>query len=184
MHGDFINTESWKRGMDKEDELSKLLTENGYEHEKATEDENKKQHIDFHIKKFGRCDVKSMKKFHRDEPVQDKYICIEFQTNEGRLGWVDSETTDCFAFESKDHYSVVKRSELCALARELCNIPTNDKGYVIQSRERKEPYVLYNRGSSGNKDIIGYIKAEDMEHLIIEKVSKSKVKGFDTSWMI
>ena len=25
MHGDFINTESWKRGMDKEDELSKLL---------------------------------------------------------------------------------------------------------------------------------------------------------------
>ncbi len=182
MYGDFINTESWKRGMDKEDELSKLLTENGDEHHEATEDENKKQHIDFHIKKYGRCDVKSMKAFDSKEP-QDKYICIEFQNNAGNQGWIDSGTTDCFAFEFKDHYSIVKRPELCALARELCNIPTNDKGHVIPTREEKEHYVLYHRRANNNKDIFGYIKASDMEPLIIDKISKSKVKSFDTSWM-
>jgi hypothetical protein len=183
MWSDFKNTKSWQRGIDKEAELSKLLTENGDEHHKATEDENKKQHIDFHIKKYGRCDVKSMKIFD-SKKRQDKYICIEFQNNSGYLGWVDSETTDCFAFEFEDHYSIVKRSELCTLARELCNIPTNDEGIVIQTRKKKEPYVLYNRGGWNNKDIIGYIKASDMDHLIIDKISKSKVKIPDTSWML
>ena len=127
--------------------------------------------------------MKSMKAFDSKEP-QDEYICIEFQNNAGNQGWIDSKTTDCFAFEFKDNYSIVKRSELCALARELCNIPTNDKGYVIPTRKEKEPYVLYHRGFWKNKDILGYIKAKDMEHLVIDKISKSKVKVDDTSWML
>ena len=188
-YSDFKNTESWRRGMDNEDKLSKLLTENGEEHHKATEDENKKQHIDFHIKKYGRCDVKSMKVFHSGQHEQDEYICIEFQNNSGNQGWIDSETTDYIYLEFKNHHSVVKRSELCSLARKLCNIPTNDKGHVIPTRKEKEPYVLYHRRSCGNNDIFGYIKASDIDHLIVEKIPKTKQHNNesiedDSSWML
>ena len=181
MWSDFKNTKSWQRGMDKEDELSKLLTENGDEHHKATEDENKKQHIDFHIKKYGSCDVKAMKKFHSNEPEQDEYICIEFQDNQGNLGWVDSKTTDCIAFEFKNHYSIVKTLELSALARKLCKIPTNSMGEVLPTVTRKKPYTLYHRGKWGNNDIIGFIRSSDLDCLILEKIVKPEKE--DSLWI-
>lgn len=181
MCGDFKNSESWRMGHQVESLFSLCLKKKGIEHHKATEDENRKQHIDFHTE-LGTVDVKAMKKVGRgDYDSQQDFIWLEFQNVRGNTGWLCSEV-DCIAFERLNDFVIVKRQSLLELAESLCDL-TNITG----EGGMKALYRGYQR--LGRKDIISMIKMSDvltLPYKSLPKIENSKVqvKVDDTSWML
>jgi len=123
----------------------------------ASSGDNIFKHVDFSLKK-GKTkflvDVKAEKKTRRsDESCNSTWIWIELQNVKGNKGWLYGDA-DVIAFERELDFVLVGRLKLVSFINCLNLSPS----LVKKSSEAK--YRLYQRVSSGRKDLITQIEME------------------------
>lgn len=153
-------------GIKAEDCFVRVVKKKGWKVKKSSDEEDMRSHIDYYVyngKKKYSVDVKSMKRMHRHDDVQDEYLWIEFKNTVGNPGWLYGQC-DLLAFETKDSFIVCPRKKVQKLAEELVD-QTDFAG-----KSKWADYRVYRR--PGRKDLIGMIKYEDLEsisHMIWKK---------------
>jgi hypothetical protein len=150
--------DSLELGQKAESLFAKSAIKHGWVVEPAPEDSNKHQHFDYIMSKDDRSlkvEVKSRKRMSRQESdVQDEYIWIELHgVRKDDDGWLYGKA-DLIAFELKNSFRIVRRTDLLRLVKKLVDFNTR----VEKSTEAL--YKLYSR--SGRSDSLTIIKANDL----------------------
>lgn len=151
--------------------FSDLMEMNGYRCYSATTYEDKYEHWDVLAFKESseRFDVKKLKSC-----VKDGYEWIEFQTVDGRKGWILSEFMDTLAFELEDCFIFVNRAELLSIVEKNIGIEDNrmDEKVIYFVKEGLQNYQRYQRRLWNKIDISVKSPIKDFEHLISRKLYK------------
>ena len=162
-------TREYFRGKESEDLFKELMENLGYIVNKATREENIKDHIDFYLKnnklnKSFSVDVKAQKKTNRsDSKVNDEWLWIEFKNVRGSLGWLQGKA-DKIAFERQIDFLMVDREKLKEFAfRKVENVDVD--------RASDAKYKFYSR--KGRDDLLTQISVDDLmqevEYELIDK---------------
>ena len=150
--------DSLELGQNAESLFAKSAVKHGWLIEPAPADSNKNEHFDYIMSKDGRflnVEVKSLKRMGRkDSEVQDEHIWIELHgVRNDDQGWLYGKA-DLIAFELKNSFRIVRRTDLLDLVKKLVDFNTK----VENSRQAL--YKLYSR--SGRSDSLTMIKAGDL----------------------
>ena len=150
--------ESQQYGTSVEKMFFNLAVKNGNKIREASQFENMKKHIDFHItSKDGKeysLDVKGMKKISRnDYSVQDEWIFIELKNVNGDKGWLYGHA-DYIVFETKRTFIFVLRTDLVAICEKLIDV-----SYQVESSQDCA-YRVYTRHD--RHDLVSRIKLSDI----------------------
>jgi hypothetical protein len=150
--------DSLELGQKAESLFAESALKHGWTIEPAPEDSNKHEHFDYIMSKEDRSlkvEVKSRKRMGRkDSEVQDEHIWIELHgVRKEDQGWLYGKA-DLIAFELKNSFRIVRRTELLDLVKELVDFNIRVK------RSREALYKLYSR--SGRSDSLTIIKADDL----------------------
>lgn len=148
----WIQDSSWKRGQGVETMFAKLLDIRALE-ARAADLQEQFSHVDY-FSAMGAIDVKARKRVARkDDDVQDDLVWLEFKNVQGRLGWLYGKA-DWIAFERKDDFVMVKRSDLANMGEKLCDL--GDRVSVGS----QALYKGYQR--RGRKDLLSIVKMDDV----------------------
>ena len=150
--------DSLELGQNAESLFAKSALKHGWLIEPASEASNKNEHFDYIMNKEDRSlnvEVKSLKRVGRkDSDVQDEYVWIELHgVRKDDDGWLYGKA-DLIAFELKNSFRIVRRTDLLRLVKKLVDFNTR----VEKSTEAL--YKLYSR--SGRSDSLTIIKANDL----------------------
>jgi hypothetical protein len=150
--------DSLELGQKAESLFAKSALKHGWEVEPAPEDGNKNEHYDYIMRKDGRSlmvEVKSLKRMGRkDSEVQDEHIWIELHgVRKDDQGWLYGRA-DLIAFELKNSFRIVRRTDLLDLVKKLVDFNTKVE------KSSQALYKLYSR--SGRSDSLTIIKANDL----------------------
>jgi hypothetical protein len=150
--------DSLELGRNAESLFARSAVKHGWVVESAPEDSNKNEHYDYIMRKDGRSlnvEVKSLKRMGRkDSEVQDEQIWIELHgVRKDDQGWLYGKA-DLIAFELKNSFRIVRRTELLDLVEKLVDFNTRVK------KSREALYKLYAR--SGRSDLLTMIKSGDL----------------------
>lgn len=130
---------------------------------KATEDQNKYEHIDFFVDGIS-VDVKGEKKENRyDKDITKELIWLEFKNVKGNKGWMNSNVQK-IAFKIGESYYVFDRKILL----KFCNEFIKDRNIYSSAIEKKHPGKLYQR--PGKRDLISFLFLKDIIHLLEYKI--------------
>ena len=126
---------------------------------KATEDQNKYEHIDFFVDGIS-VDVKGEKKENRyDKDITKELIWLEFKNVKGNVGWLCSDVQK-IAFKIRESYYVFDRQTLLDFTRHFI-----EQGVIYKKKKYRK---LYRR--LGQKDLITYVYLKDIIHLLEYKI--------------
>lgn len=129
---------------------------------KATEYQNKYEHIDFFVDGIS-IDVKDEKKRNRyDKAITEELIWLEFKNVKGNVGWLCSNVQK-IAFKIKEFFYVFDRKTLL----KFCDEFIKDRN-VYRAIGEKEPRKLYQR--PGKQDLISFLNLQDIIHLLEYKI--------------
>jgi hypothetical protein len=150
--------DSLELGRKAESSFAKSAIKHGWRVEPAPEDSNKNEHFDYIMSKDDRLlkvEVKSRKRMGRkDSNVQDENVWIELHgVRKNDQGWLYGKA-DLIAFELKNSFRIVRRTDLLDLVKKLVDFNTR----VETSKETL--YKLYSR--LGRFDSLTMIKADDL----------------------
>ena len=150
--------DSLELGQKAESLFAKSALKHGWMIEPASEDSNKNEHFDYIMRKDGRSlniEVKSLKRMGRkDSEVQDEHVWIELHgVRKDDQGWLYGKA-DLIAFELKNSFRIVRRTDLLDLVEKLVDFNTKVE------KSRQALYKLYSR--SGRSDSLTMIKANDL----------------------
>ena len=150
--------DSLELGQKAESLFAKSALKHGWIVEPAPEISNKNEHFDYIMSKDGRSlnvEVKSLKRMGRkDSEVQDEHIWIELHgVRKDDQGWLYGKA-DLIAFELRNSFRIVRRTDLLNLVKELVDFNTRVE------KSRQALYKLYSR--SGRSDSLTIIKANDL----------------------
>lgn len=153
--------DSLELGQKAESLFAKSAIKHGWVVEPAPADSNKNEHFDYIMSKEDRSlkvEVKSRKRMGRqDSDVQDEYVWIELHgVRKDDDGWLYGKA-DLIAFELKNSFRIVRRTDLLRLVKKLVDFNTR----VEKSTEAL--YKLYSR--SGRSDSLTIIKANDLRKI-------------------
>ena len=140
----FDRSDCLERGEQSEFIFKTIAIRNNWEIFKSTETENIDQHWDYLIvkgKEKYRVEVKSAKKISRsDNSIQDAWTWVELHgVRENDGGWLFSGKADLIAFEKRDSFIIVKRTDLLKKIALII-----DFGSVV-SDSAKAQYKVYHR---------------------------------------
>lgn len=139
-----------KKGKSVEQEFAKLFRST----EPSSITEDIEEHWDILIKY--KIDVKGLKKVRRnDSEVNENIHWVEIKSVIGLHGWLYSNLTDYFAFESENYWIIVEKIKLQEFIAEKCK----NKEYS----EFPQLYKLYRR--AGRKDVITLVKTIDLIYI-------------------
>lgn len=143
MYKDFL-----KQGKIKEKEFADLFKKIKF----ASPEQDITEHWDIEIGL--KIDVKGLHKDSRsDNEFNENIHWVELLNVNGKIGWLYSEYTDYFAFETTDYWVIVEKIKLQNMIKEKVS-----KEYVEYSNDAL--YKLYRR--SGRKDTITKVKTMDL----------------------
>lgn len=143
MYKDFL-----KQGKIKEKEFADLFKKIKF----ASPDQDITEHWDIEVGL--KIDVKGLHKDNRsDNEFNENIHWVELLNVNGKIGWLYSEHTDYFAFETNDYWVIVEKTKLQNMIKEKVT-----KEYVEYSNDAL--YKLYRR--SGRKDTITKVKTMDL----------------------
>lgn len=143
MYKDFL-----KQGKIKEKEFADLFKKIKF----ASPEQDITEHWDIEIGL--KIDVKGLHKDSRsDNEFNENIHWVELLNVNGKIGWLYSEYTDYFAFETTDYWIIVEKHKLQSMIKEKVS-----KEYVEYSNDAL--YKLYRR--SGRKDTITKVKTMDL----------------------
>lgn len=126
---------------------------------KATEYQNKYEHIDFFVDGIS-VDVKGEKKENRyDKDITKELIWLEFKNVKGNVGWLCSDVQK-IAFKIRESYYVFDRQTLLDFTRHFI-----EQGVIYKKKKYRK---LYRR--LGQKDLITYVYLKDIIHLLEYKI--------------
>lgn len=105
--------------------IEKMASAKGYKVEKASKQEDIKDHFDYRFLKNDKTikvEVKAMKRISRsDEDGQDIWIWVEFKNVQGNLGWLYGKA-DYVAFELQDYFLFVDREDLVKVSESVVDM--------------------------------------------------------------
>jgi len=160
LRNKFDNKDSLEIGTSAEKDFFILAKGLRWSVKRADKNQDMNEHWDFEIEKDNKrykVDVKAMKRMRRsDERVQEEWVWIELHGV--RLfddGWIYGSKADLIAFEKKDSFLIVKRSDLIDLIPKLINL----QGIVTEVTQAK--YRIYQR--NGRPDRISLIEISNLE---------------------
>lgn len=119
------NDGSAQLGDNAEARFVRIAGKKGWKVKKSSRHDDRINHIDYYL--TGRdkdgsdftfsVEVKSRKALRRGQPVQDKWLYLEFKGIEGHDGWLYGKAT-FIAFEVEDGFILVNRAKLAAWGEE------------------------------------------------------------------
>jgi hypothetical protein len=137
-----------------------LAVQNGFKIKSSTVDQNKKNRIDYFLKKENSVkgvDVKARKKICAyDKSYSDTWTWVEFKTADGFHGWLYGDC-DYIAFEKKDYFLIVDRVSL----KNLCEKAIDRKKEFVKTCSEAK-YRIYQRR---DREEIALIKTSDIKKL-------------------
>ena len=164
-----ISKENVNRGW-KEEELFKKCAEKfkGLKCRKASLQEDRFKHIDFHISNGMTVDVKAHKKINATDkkPLQE-YTWIELMNVNGNLGWIDGWASH-IAYSFTTHYKLFDRKALKKYILSKVNIHNI---VIKENNSTPKPYQVYRRGTLKDKVVLVPIKdlIENVPYLELER---------------
>ncbi len=158
----YDHKDSLEIGDSAQNQFAKIARRKSWRVTPAPGECDRNEHWDFLIEKGERCfrvDVKSRKRIgRRDASFQDEWIWIELHSvRKNDAGWLYGGSSDLIAFETKDSFVMVQRSDLIQLVEKLVDF----KSRVSTSKEAK--YKIYSR--NGRPDKITLIELEKVKTL-------------------
>ena len=127
-----------------------------------TSEEDNINHADFEFDTLDvKVDVKGLKESH-----ENGFIIIELFNVQGNIGWCHKKSEAKFlAFQFPDHFIVVPKSDLLELLHDL--LPKYDVEEVERGVKFKEfeKHLYKYIGRRGRKDVLTYIKKEDLNKI-------------------
>ena len=120
----FDTKDCLERGERAETQFVRIAVSRGWKVTTATSRQDIDEHWDVMIEKDTekyRVDVKAMKRINRHDPQpQDEWIWIELRgVREGERGWLYGGKADWIAFERKQSFVIVQRTQLASLVLSL-----------------------------------------------------------------
>ena len=147
-----------KAGKVKEVEFAKLFNNVVA----SSKEQDMKEHWDLQV--GFKVDVKGLKKVKRsDSEVNENIHWLEIRNVNGTNGWLYSEETDLFAFETNNYWIVVEKSALQALVKERV------QKVLVESPEL---YKLYRR--KGRKDLMTLVTSLDLCYICASMLKKDE----------
>jgi hypothetical protein len=150
-------SDCFDRGFQFEDRAMNIFRENGHSVEKATQDEDMKQHIDFWaVGKDGvrySFDAKAMRSLVRGGPLQDTWVVVEWKNVLGNPGSIYG-AQDFFVFERMSSILLVRRDYLLTFAQQRVDFKK------VVHRSDYALYGVYSR--KGRNDLISQINLDDL----------------------
>jgi hypothetical protein len=150
-----------KAGKVKEAEFAKLFNNVTA----SSKEQDMKEHWDLQV--GFKVDVKGLKKVRRsDSEVNENIHWLEIRNVNGANGWLYSEETDLFAFETHNYWIVVEKAALQALVKERV------QKVLVESPEL---YKLYRR--KGRKDLMTLVSSMDLCYICATMLKKDGVSS-------
>jgi hypothetical protein len=146
----FDYKDSREIGESAQSQFAKIARQKSWQVTPAPGECDRNEHWDFLIekgKRSFRVDVKSRKRIgRRDAAFQDEWIWIELHSvRKHDAGWLYRGSSDLIAFETKDSFVMVQRSDLIRLVEKLVDF----KSRVSTAKEAK--YKIYSRRNRPDK---------------------------------
>lgn len=154
--------DSLELGETAESQFAELACQKGWQVTKALGRRDRDEHWDFLIKKENqrfKVDVKARKRISRhDSALQDHWLWIELHgVRKDDPGWLYGGQADLIAFETKDAFVIVRRTDLIKLVEKLVDFN------CIVSRPKEAQYKVYRRPR--RPDRITLIELENLKTL-------------------
>jgi hypothetical protein len=158
----FDNDSCLERGDDAELVFKIIAIRGGWNTIEATPQQNISEHWDYAIQKDDATylvEVKAMKKISRRNPnPQDKWTWIELHgVRPYDEGWLIGGKSDIIAFEKKDSFLLVKRSDLLNIVPQIVDF----QSFVTIPDQAQ--YKIYQR--AGRPDKITLIEVSQLERI-------------------
>ncbi|KCZ71505.1 hypothetical protein ANME2D_02236 [Candidatus Methanoperedens nitroreducens] len=155
----YDNRDCLERGESAELQFTNIIRSRGWEVIPATREQDIYEHWDILIKKADKkykVDIKGMKRINRKDDAQDDWIWIELHgVREYDEGWLYGSSSDIIAFEKRDSFIMVERSNLIDLIPRIIDLESR----VYSSFNAK--YKVYHR--PGRPDKITLIETKQIE---------------------
>lgn len=156
----FDNSNCMEIGENAQMQFNQIANKQGFNVILPTVTQDINEHWDSQIEKEGQClkvDVKAMKRLKReDSEVQDEWTWIELHgVRPYDAGWLYNGKSDLIAFEKKNSFVLVKRTDLIAILPSLIDMNS------LVSDVADARYKIYQR--YGRPDKISLIELNKLE---------------------
>jgi len=160
-----LQNKKYSEAQKVEDYFIELAIRDGYKCIRPNKYQDKYEHWDVKLIKDGKealVDVKS-KECHKDG-----FTWIEFQTVDGRDGWINGKA-HAIAFEKEDRFDLIHRLNLKEFIEKKIVNPT---GYVYLKPDNLGEIAYHRYKRMGRQDIIVVVPFIDIDNFIMTTIFK------------